>query len=63
MKLLRVLHALLPRVQLRPIEHLSTDLRSAKMAFKYRRWRECKKMPVARPYWPQMPSVLRRQAD
>jgi hypothetical protein len=54
MKLLRVLHTLLPPVQVRPIKNLSTDLRSPKMAFKYRRWRECRKVPVARTYWPKI---------
>jgi hypothetical protein len=45
MKLLQVLRALAPRVELRPINGLTRDLRSAKMAFKYRRWRECRKVP------------------
>jgi hypothetical protein len=45
MKLLRALRALTPHVELRPINGLTRDLRSAKMAFKYRRWRECLKVP------------------
>jgi len=63
MKLLRVLHALLPRVELRVIKHLSTDLRAPLdplAAHKARRRRECRKVPVARPFLPEMPGITRR---
>jgi hypothetical protein len=63
MKLLRVLHALLPSVEVRLIKHLSTDIRDPRVVHKARRRRECAKVAVARPYWPEVPSVLRRQAD
>lgn len=55
MKLLRVLHALLPSVEVRLIKHLSTDLRDWRGVHKARRRRECAKVAVARPYWPQVP--------
>lgn len=67
MKLLRVLHALLPTVELRVIENLSRDLRepweTALRAHRQRRRRECAKVPMPVPYWPELPRVLRRQAD
>jgi hypothetical protein len=60
MKLLRVLHALLPPVQLRVIENLSRDLRepweTALRAHRQRRRRECRK--VSAPYWPQVPDSV-----
>lgn len=62
MKLLRVLHAFLPPVELRVNKHLSTDLRDPRVVHKARRRRECAKVPV-KSYWPEVPSVLRRQAD
>jgi hypothetical protein len=55
MKLLRVLHALLPPVELRINKHLSTDLRDPRVAHKARRRRECRKVPVARPFLPEVP--------
>lgn len=60
MKLLRVLHTLLPSVELRVNKHLSTDLRDPRQVHKARRARECRKVPLAMPY---MPGMLRRQAD
>lgn len=62
MKLLRVLHALLPPVKLQVNEHLSTDIRDPRVIHKARRRRECAKVPV-RTYWPDVPSVLRRQGE
>lgn len=63
MKLLRVLHALLPPVELKVNKHLSTDLRHWRVVHKARRRRECAKVPVVRPYWPEVPSLLRRQGE
>jgi hypothetical protein len=63
MKLLRVLHALLPRVEVRLIKHLSTDIRDPRVVHKMRRQRECRKVPMPAPYWPELPGMLRRQAD
>lgn len=67
MKLLSVLHRILPRVELRVIEHLSTDLRDpwqlALRAHKLRRLHECHKVPVATTFAPELPGFLRRQAD
>lgn len=51
MKLLRVIKSLMPRVELRPIKHLSTDLRNpweiGLREHKRRRARECRKVAAA----------------
>lgn len=74
MKLLRVLHALLPPVKLRVNEYLSIDIRDPRVVHKARRKRECAKVTAPRNYWPQIPvpsalehaltapAILRRQA-
>lgn len=56
MKLLRVLHAFLPSVELRVNTNLTRDIRDARRAHKMRRIWECRKIPVARPYWPEVPN-------
>jgi hypothetical protein len=63
MKLLRVLHALLPPVELRVNKHLTTDLRDPRVVHKARRARECRKVLVTKPYWPEVPGMMRRQAN
>lgn len=63
MKLLRVLRAMLPSVKLRLIKHLSTDLRDPRVVHKARRARECRKVPVPRPFLPEVPGMMRRQGE
>ena len=60
MKLLQVLHSLLPPVELRVNRHLTTDLRDPRVVHKARRRRECRKVPVARPFLPEVPGMTRR---
>jgi hypothetical protein len=61
MKLLRVLRALLPpvRLQLRP----TRDIRDPRVVHKARRARECRKVPVARPFLPEVPGVMRGRGE
>ena len=65
MSLLNAIKSLMPPVRLRPIKHLSSDLRDpwqvGLAAHKRRRARECRK--VCRTYLPELPGMLRRQAD
>ncbi len=67
MKLLQALHALLPRVEVRVIKHLTTDLRSSWQmglrAHKQRRRRECRKVPPCAIPDADLSAFMRRQAD
>ena len=56
MKLLRVLHGFLPRVQLRPIRNMTMDLRDPLVAHRVRRRQECRKPASPRTYFPVIPT-------
>jgi len=49
-RLLQALHSFLPRVTLRVNKALTLDLRDPRRAHKYRRQRECRKVPVQPPF-------------
>jgi hypothetical protein len=65
MMLLTAIKSFMPPVRLRPIRHLTTDLRNpwqvGLAAHRRRRARECQK--VCTTYMPELPGIFRRQAD
>lgn len=65
MTLLGAIKSFMPPVRLRPIKHLTTDLRNpwqvGLAAHKRRRLRECRK--VGTTFMPELPSMFKHQAD
>jgi len=63
--LLSAIKSFMPPVRLRPIKHLTTDLRNpwqvGLQAHKRRRARECRK--VCAVYMPELPGMFKHQAD